>query len=127
MKTLKTSYIIALTLTCSLAPTLKAQNLYVANSFNNTVGEYGLNGSTVNASEISGLHSPYAIAISGNDVFVANYFPGTIGEYTTAGGTVNGALITGLIDPEGIAILGNEMFVSSSTGTIGEYSTTGGT
>jgi hypothetical protein len=46
-----------------LAATLKAQNLFVGNYGNNTIGEYGLDGSTVNASLISGLDGPVDIAI----------------------------------------------------------------
>ena len=119
-------YGIAMALTCSL-PTLKAQNLYVANGYDgyegNNIGEYQLNGSTVNASLISsGLDDPNGIAISGNDLFVVNQFNSTIGEYTTSGATVNASLITGLNgDPWNVAISGNDLFVANYTGTIGEY------
>ena len=58
MSTRRQVYGIALVLTCSLAATVKAQNLYVGNGGNGTIGEYGLNGSTVNASLISGLDGP---------------------------------------------------------------------
>ena len=95
---------IALALTCGLAATLKAQNLYVANFDNSTVGEYTISGSTVNASLISGLNVPEGIAISGNDLFVANFSNGTVGEYTTSGATVNASLISGLDRPYDIAI-----------------------
>jgi len=104
MKTTKKSYGIALALTCSLTVALKAQNIYVSNLGDNTIGEYGLDGSTVNASLISGLDGPEGIAISGNDLFVANNGSGTIGEYTTSGAVVNANLITELNGPFGIAI-----------------------
>jgi hypothetical protein len=104
MKISKKSYGIALTLACGLAPTLKAQDIYVVNVANNTIGEHGQDGSTVNASLISGLDVPEGIAILGNDLFVANWSSGTIGEYTTSGATVNAALISGLNAPIGIAI-----------------------
>jgi len=65
MKTAKKIlFIVALALTCGLATTLKAQNLYVAN-LNNTIGEYGLDGSTVIASLISGLGYPGGIGCDG--------------------------------------------------------------
>ena len=57
-------YGIALALTCSLTVALKAQNIYVSNLGDNTIGEYGLDGSTVNASLISGLDEPLSIVIS---------------------------------------------------------------
>ena len=84
MKTKYAIYAIVLTLMCSLAATLEAQNLYVGDS-STTIGEFGLDGSTVNRSLIMGLHLPDGIAISGNDLFVANGANGTIGEYTTSG------------------------------------------
>lgn len=69
-----------------------AQNIYVANGGNSTVGEYGLDGSL----------------ISGNDQFAANGEPGPvnsgyIGEYTTSGATVDASLISGVEYPAGIA------------------------
>lgn len=121
---------IALALACCLAATLKAQDIYVINVEANTLGEYGLDGSTVNASLVtsaSGLGYPYGIAISGDDVFVANWDNGgTIAEYTTSGATVNASLITGLQYPCGIAIFGNDLFVTANgEGTVGEYTTSG--
>ena len=88
----------ALALTCGLAGTLKAQNLYVENGGGTSIGEYGLDGSVVNASLISGsyaLNAPWGIAISGNNVFVANAGSGTVGEYTTSGATVSRRLLPG--------------------------------
>ena len=58
----------------------------------------------MNAALISGLSSPFGIALSGSDLFVTNPLAGTIGEYTTSGATVNAALISGLNLPQGIAI-----------------------
>ena len=46
-----------------LAGAAPAQNIYVANG-NDTVGEYGMDGSVVNAALISGLDDPGSIAIS---------------------------------------------------------------
>ena len=45
-------------------------DLFVADTDTGTVGEYGLNGSVVNASLITGLNNPYGIAISGNNIFL---------------------------------------------------------
>ena len=126
MKTMKIVFGIALALTFSLAATLKAQDIYVSNGANGTIGEYGLDGSTVNASLISGLNNPYGIAISGNDLFVAR--GDTTFEYTTAGVTVNTSLITRLAQLSSIAVSGNDLFVGDVIrGIICKYTTTGAT
>ena len=128
MKTTKLFYGIALALTFGLAAMLKAQDIYVVNGGNNTIGEYTIAGSTVHASLISGVDDPEGIAISGNDLFVLNYGDGTVGEYTTSGATVNASLISGLSSPGGIGILGSDLFVvNQSTDAVGEYTTAGGT
>ncbi|HEV2319176.1 MAG TPA: hypothetical protein VGV18_05465, partial [Verrucomicrobiae bacterium] len=116
MKATKKIYGIALALACCISPTLKGQNLiYVANDAGlNTIGEYTDSGSTVNASLITGLLSPYGIAISGNDLFVANYLGYTVGEYTTSGSTINASLIGGLGSPYNVAISGNDLFVADA-------------
>ena len=115
---------IVLALTWSLAATLKAQDIYVANGGGTTIGEYGLDGSVINASLISGLYdlnAPWGVAISGNDLFVANAGSGTVGEYTTSGATVNTSLISGLSGPTSIAISGNNLLVANyGTDTVGE-------
>ena len=115
-------------LTCGLTDTLEAQFIYVENVYSGTIGEYGPDGSTINASLISGLSNPNGIAISGNDLFVATQNPGTIGKYTTSGATVNSSLITGFDSPQGLAVSENNLFVSNTgDGTVGEYTTSGAT
>jgi hypothetical protein len=135
MKSAETNKIcgIALALVCGLATPLKAQVIYVVNNASGTIGEYGLDGSTINASLITNLNSPFGIAISGNDVFVANNGADTVGEYTTSGATVNASLISGLPQPNGLAISGNDLFVGcdnnsysgNANGFVGEYTTSG--
>ena len=128
MQTTKKICGIALALACSLA-VLKGQNLYIVDSGNNTIGEYGLDGSVVNSSLISsGLNLPETIAFSGNDLFIVNGDADTIGEYTTSGATVNASLITGLNGPPSGAISGTNLFVMDQGGsTVGEYTTSGAT
>lgn len=74
MRTTKKIYGIALALSCCLVATLKAQNIYIANYVydDSIVGEYAANGSIINASLITGLEYPAAIAISGTNLFVVN-------------------------------------------------------
>src|SRR5437764_1229192 len=108
METIKIICGIALVLTA----TLEAQSIYVANDYSGTIGEYGPDGSTINASLISGLNSPSSIAVFGTNLFVASFSSQehayTIGKYTTSGSTVNASLITGF-DPQGIAVSGNDL------------------
>ena len=114
---------------------LCADEILVANSGANTVGAYTTSGATVNASLITGLSNPVAIAVSGSEVFVVNGSTGAIGEYTTSGATVNASLITGLNAPAGIAVSGGNLFVVShypanlvqEFGSIGEYTMSGAT
>ena len=106
--------------------------IFVANNNDGTktIGEYNLDGSTVNPSLVSGLSLPIGLAVSGGDIFVANAGSGTIGEYTTSGATVNASLVSGggLGEPDGIAVSGGDIFVAWWVGsTIGEYTTTGAT
>lgn len=105
MKTTKIAYGIALALTWGLATSLKAQNLYVADFNNATVGEYTTSGATVNASLITKLDGAVGVAISGTNLFVLSQAGGTVGEYTTSGATINASLTSGLYGSCGIAIL----------------------
>jgi hypothetical protein len=84
-------------------------NLYVANYYAGTIGKYTTTGSTLNASLVTGLRYPLALALDQNGhLFVGNcgtnnnaYYAGrgTVGEYTTAGEAVNASLIAGLTQP----------------------------
>jgi hypothetical protein len=100
--------------------------IFVANFYGDSVGEYNLDGSTVNASLISGLDNPEGIAVSGSDLFVTNSGNGTIGEYTTSGATVNASLITGQL-AGGMVVSGSDLFVTAGNGgsSIAEYTTSG--
>ncbi|MGD0390152.1 MAG: hypothetical protein ABSC42_14490 [Tepidisphaeraceae bacterium] len=118
--------IVALVLSAGavLAPATARGQLFIATG--STIGEYNLDGTTVNPSLVSGLNFLRTIAVSGNDIFVANLGLGTIGEYTASGATVNAALISGLNNPEGIAVEGNNLFVANEgNGTVGKYTTSG--
>lgn len=130
MKMTKMVFGLALALTFGLTATLKAQNIYVTTDQgtlgSGAIGEYGLNGSTINASLVSGLNSNEGIAISGNNLFVANLNNGTVGAYTTSGSTVNPSLISGLSGPEGIAVSGSNLLVANyANNTVGEYTMSG--
>src|ERR1035438_6738088 len=105
--------------------------IFVVNEGTGMIGEYNLDGTTVNASLVSGVFNATGLAVSGGDLFVANQNGlnvGTIGEYTTSGGTVNASLVSGLNYPIGIAVSGGHLFVANEVnGTIGEYTTSGAT
>lgn len=114
--------------TLGVLPATVSGQIYVANEFNNTIGEYNLDGSTVNASLVSGLVTPLGLAVSGGDIFVANYEAGPIGEYTTSGATVNASLFSlGGYIPLGLAVTGGDIFVTQGNNKIGEYTTSGTT
>jgi len=95
------------------------------------VGEYNLDGTTVNASLITGLNGPTGIVASGGNLYVFSSGTGVIGKYTTAGAAVNASLITDSGVPSALAVSGGDIFVANrnsggATGTLAEY-TTGGT
>lgn len=87
----------------------------------------------MNASLISGLDHPSAIAVVGNLIFVANDSAQTIGLYTTSGATVNASLITGLASPFGVAVFGTSVYVvnrgfgvnSNFMGWVSQYTLSG--
>ncbi len=102
-------------------------SLYVVDGAAGTVGRYGLDGSTVNASLIPGLDGPNDVVISGDDLFVSTS-DGNVGEYTLSGTVVNAQLLTGFGDPTGLAVSGGDLFVvDNGDGTVGEYTLAGGT
>jgi hypothetical protein len=127
---------------CLAAPLVPAYGqIYVADYYGNTVGEYSLSGAPINTSLIPGLSEPFQLAASGDDLFVGTlgnvgglY---AVGEYTLSGAAVNPSLITGLntpttTGPSGLAVSGNDLFVGSTAnyagsgaGTIAEYTTSG--
>src|ERR1700683_3202792 len=83
-----------------------------SNQTTGEIAEYTSSGATVNAHLVSGLSSPYAIAVLGPDLFVYNQGSDTVGEYTTAGKTVNANLITGITGITGIVVSGSDLFFS---------------
>jgi hypothetical protein len=108
-------------------PGITCAQIFVTNFVSGTIGEYdAVTGATINSALISGLDSPYGLALSGKNLFVVNE-GGTVGKYTTSGATVNASLISGLtIPPVGIAVSGGNLFVTDlANGTIGEYTTSG--
>ena len=106
-------------------------HIFAVNWNSSSIGEYTTSGAIINESLITGLQSPWGIALDGQgDLFVAsygNYGNGFIGEYTTSGAVINASLISGLSGPYGIALDGaGDIFVANNgNGTIGEYTTSG--
>jgi PEP-CTERM motif len=94
------------------------------------VGEYGLNGSTINAALITGIPGTARhIAISGSDLYVAEDMgSGTvIAEYGTDGSLLNHSLITAAGEPDDLIASGSDLFLAEGNGTIGEYGLDGST
>jgi len=121
----------------SLPATASGDNIFVANAGASTVGEYTTSGTTVNASLISGLDGPGAIAVSGSNLLVASFsltVPNwVVGEYSTSGATLDATLVSGLPYPTqigAIAVSGSTLFVSNvydpaNDWEVGEYTITG--
>jgi len=103
--------------------------IFVTNYLNGTVGEYNTDGTTVNASLLSGLDNPFGIAMVGSNLFVSNFNDGTNGtitEYNLATGSTS-TFASGISHLNGIVASGSELFVPNlGTGTIVEYNTTTG-
>ena len=79
-------WLMAVIIVC--APGHTIAQIFVANTYNDTIGEYGLDGSTVNAALITGRpYDPLSLAISGGNLLVANYLyqNNTVSEYTLSG------------------------------------------
>ena len=108
-----------------------AQDLYVMNYNNGTVGEYNATtGATINASFITGLGLESGLALSGTVLYAETFNDTTgedgVGEYNaTTGATINASFISG-INAVGLAISGGDLYVADGVGTVGEYDATTG-
>jgi hypothetical protein len=89
----------------------------------------------INASLVSGLADPDAIAVSGGNLFVTTSGPSIIGEYNAStGAAINASLVADPgteSSPNGIAVLGNDIFYANGVPSflgpaIGEYDATTG-
>jgi hypothetical protein len=101
-------------LTLFLATLLAGQahgQIYVVNQSAGTVGKYNLDGTTVNASLITGLSYPSAIAASGGNLFVGS--GGFVGVYNAStGATINASLVPWFGVPADIAVSGENLFAA---------------
>ena len=128
MKTMRIIFGFIPALAFGLAGNLKAQDLYVTgfdvDDLNTTVGEYGLDGSTLDASLITVRGSPWCTAISGGDLFMAYYSSGIVTEYTTSGHRSYASLFSGVHLACGMAASESDLFIATGN-SIGEYTTDG--
>jgi len=100
--------------------------IYVTNAFANTIGKYGLDGSVVSDSLITGLDFPFDIAVFGDNIYVANLSSGVVGKYTTDGTTVNASLISGFPDLTALTVADGFLYVVDAVnGTVGKYNLDG--
>ena len=62
-------------------------------------------GTLINANFITGLSSPFGLALSGYNLFVANQPGLSVGKYdATTGTAINASFIAGLSSPQGLAL-----------------------
>ncbi|MDR3406473.1 MAG: autotransporter domain-containing protein [Chthoniobacter sp.] len=118
----------ALVALCVAPQGAHAQNIWVGQYGNGTVGEYNATtGATINASLVSGVY-PYGLAVSGNTLFLAPYSPSaTVTTYNaTTGAVINASLVTGVYDTGSLTVSGNNLFVADYHGTVGEYNASTG-
>ena len=113
-----------------IAVTASGTHLFVVQMGDNTIGEYTMDGKTVNAALISTMQGTFGIAVSGSDLYITNGAHGTVDKYTTDGKTVKLDLVAGLHSPLGIAVSGSNLYVTSNLGgkvggVVGVYTTDG--
>jgi hypothetical protein len=87
-------------------PEITHAQLYVGQDGTGSIGEYNATtGTAINASLITRLSYPSALALSGDELFVATWSNSTVGEYNaTTGAAISANLITGLQIPAGLAV-----------------------
>ena len=116
-------------LTLWAVPATARGQIFGANEYTGTIGEYTTTGATVNASLITGVGPPNGMALSGGNLFVnyVNNVEPSVAEYTTKGATVNASLIPGG-NAAAIAVSGGNLFVAgiqTDRSYINEYTTSG--
>jgi len=102
----------------------RADLIYVTNAGSGMIGEYTTAGAAVNPALLTGLSSPYGIAVSSSSLFVAQQGAGTIDEYDATTLKLL-ASISGLSSPAGVAVSSSSLFVAEQgAGKIDEYDAT---
>ena len=130
--TIRIAFIAALVL---VSPPFAAAQIVVTNNNGSgllastgTIGEYNVDGTTVNAALLSGLDVPKGIAVSGANLFVVESGIDHIGEYTIAGAPVNPVVTDGAAFPTSLALAGTNLYVASVLGSVvGKFTTFGAT
>ena len=101
-----------------------AGNLFVANSFNNTVSEVSPTGAIINT--LSGFDHPVGLAFDpAGNLYVANMDNNTVSEVTPAGVVINS--FSGFDNPGGLAFdsTGNLYVINSGNDTVSEVTPAG--
>lgn len=100
--------------------------IYVTNAFANTVGKYGLDGSMVTDSLVTGLDFPFDLAVYGDNIYVANLSSGVVGKYGTDGTVVDASLISGFPGLTALTVADGYLYVVDAVlGTVGQYNLDG--
>jgi DNA-binding beta-propeller fold protein YncE len=98
--------------------TASAQNVFVANSGNNTVSEFNSSGTLITSSFASGLSNPEGLAFdSSGNLYVVNSGNNTISEFNSSGTLITGSFASGLSNPEGLAFdSSGNLYVANNNG-----------
>lgn len=112
----------------TLAPGIARAGVLYVSTDNGKIGTYdSASGAAINASLVTGLSSPYGLAVGGGNIYVGNTGTGGLLKYTTAGAMVASPLIpfAGAI---GLAVSGNSLYTTrpQDSNKIGEYNATTG-
>jgi WD40 repeat protein len=98
--------------------------IYVSQVTAGVVSKYDeKTGKVINASFITGLSDPNALALSGDNLYIANQ-SGSVGKYDAkTGAAINSSFITGTsFAPIGLALSDHDLLVANGEdGTVGEY------
>jgi hypothetical protein len=113
----------------SICTTARAGEIFVANEEANTIGAYdATTGAAINASLVTGLASPHAVTVSGDNLLVSNWNGfNSVSEYAVSGASVAVPLLHDVQQGVGgIAVSGADMFISNYLGTtVSEYTANG--
>ena len=102
-----------------------ADNVYIADTFNNAIKEWSAANNTVTTLLSSGLIQPFGLAVDGvGNLFIADLGHNAIKKWSAANNTVTTVVSSGLFNPDGVAVdsAGNLYIADTFHNAIKEWS-----